>query len=129
MSRTTAATTIFASADPTASYTYSTTCDMFEYTYLTLWFQASGLAPTSFEMIVEASPDGSTQWSMVPKADGEEPAVQGPYALQDDDGTVLDDDTCVVRLAIGAERYIRIGVKRTGGDGTTRLVCTAVRSN
>lgn len=121
---------VYANADPTTSYTFSDTVDLWEYSYATFWITASGTAATSFEAKLQVSNDDAA-WCDAPSdevAAGASPSRARVYSLLDEDGTVLSG-LGILRFVKCAERYARLAIKRTGGDANTRIQAEVTRGS
>lgn len=115
-------TEIYANADPTSSWTYSSTIDMKLRAFLDVIVIASGTSPTSYQFKFQSSTDG-VNWDDVPSdevAAGLGPSRARIWDLEDEDGTVLSGRQ-VKRYERCGSRYCRAAVKSTGGAGTDRI--------
>ncbi len=121
-----------AGVDPTVAYTTTTgtvaaqRCA--EFNTLTLHARlVSGTAPASLEVIVEGSNDGGTTWAPITtKATGAGLVTLTP-AVFSLTWAPIDSETAESfgGLDIKEER-VRLKCKRTGGDGTTRVLISAL---
>lgn len=130
MSSFTGSVVIYANADPTTSWTYSDTVDLKNRQFLDVEIVASGGSPTSYESKWQSSVDGST-WVDEPTDEvsaGTGLARARIDTLQDDDGTVLSG-SLTVHFERRGKRYVRRGIKRTGGDNTARILMRSMSAS
>lgn len=116
---------VYASADPTTSYTFSDAIDMGDHPFVGITIVTGGLVPTSFEVKRQLSHDGTT-WE---DETGDDYAAGIGLrrvrvdAVQDAAGTPANGRYAWAYERFG-HRYMRLAVKRTGGDATTRFAAT-----
>ena len=116
---------VYAEADPTTSYTYSSAVDTDVGDQLSFELVTSGTVVTSWQLKVQLSMDNSV-WADQLTEETSAGAVTQLVAVR---SIPTATGTYGLDIPSGAWRYIRLAVKRTGGDATTRIVMRLQRKD
>lgn len=117
--------TIHAAADPTTSYTFSTAVDTDVGDQLSFEFVTAGTVVTSWQWKVQYSVDNSV-WADQLTEETSAGAVTQLVAVRSLPTAV---GTYGADVPTGAWRYIRIALKRTGGDATSTVAIRVARKD